>query len=150
MEGIGRHGDLELLKWFRSDIQDGHHGSHLENLEITYTTEGLVWLSLNMMGGIGVIWKFRIAKILLFECPRWPPSWNSSNHISSQTVSKVEQQLDGRHQGEMEIQNCWIIQFQYPRWRPWWQSWNSSNNIRFWIAHDQPNPGERFLAHLGL
>ena len=26
----GHHGDLELLKWFRSDIQDGHHGSHLE------------------------------------------------------------------------------------------------------------------------
>ena len=32
MEGIGEHGDLELLKWFRSDIQDGHHGSHLGNL----------------------------------------------------------------------------------------------------------------------
>ena len=47
---------------------------------------------------------------------------------------QVEPKLDGRQQGEMEIQNCWNIQFQYPRWRPWWQSWNSSNNIRFWIA----------------
>ena len=91
-------------------------------------------LSLNMMGGIEVIWKFRIAKILLFQCSRWPPSWNSSNHISSQTVSQVEPKLDGRLRGEMEIKNCWIIQFQYPRWRPWWQSWNCSNNIRFWIA----------------
>ena len=35
----GHHGDLELLKWFRSDIQDGHHGSHLENLQITSSTE---------------------------------------------------------------------------------------------------------------
>ena len=31
----GQHGDLELLKWFRSGIQDGHNGSHLENLQIT-------------------------------------------------------------------------------------------------------------------
>ena len=33
------------------------------------------------------------------------PSWNSSNHISSQTVSQIEPELDGRHQGNMEIQN---------------------------------------------
>ena len=31
----GQHGDLELLKCFCSDSQDGHHGSHLENLQIT-------------------------------------------------------------------------------------------------------------------
>ena len=31
----GQHGDLESLKWFLSDIQDDHHGSHLENLNIT-------------------------------------------------------------------------------------------------------------------
>ena len=85
----GQHGDLELLKWFCSDVQDGYHGSHLENLQITSATERKVWLSLNM-GGIGVLWKFRIAKILLFQCPRWPPSWNASNHFSSQTVSQVE------------------------------------------------------------
>ena len=37
----GRHqfGDLELLKWFRLDIQDGHHGSHLENCQITFAPE---------------------------------------------------------------------------------------------------------------
>ena len=29
-----QHGDLELLKWFRSDIKDGHYGSYLENLQI--------------------------------------------------------------------------------------------------------------------
>ena len=34
-KALGQHGDLELLEWFRSDIQDGHHGSHLENLQIT-------------------------------------------------------------------------------------------------------------------
>ena len=65
-----------------------------------------VCLSWNMMGGIGVLWKFKIAKILLFQCPRWPPSWNSSNHISSQTVTQIEPKSDGRHRGDMEIQNC--------------------------------------------
>ena len=39
MEGSGQHEDLELLKWFHSDIQDGHHGSHLENLQITSAPE---------------------------------------------------------------------------------------------------------------
>ena len=65
-----------------------------------------VWLSLNMMVGIGMLWKFRIAKMVLFQCPSWPPSWNSSNHISSQTVSQIEPKFDGRHWGDMEIQNC--------------------------------------------
>ena len=59
-----------------------------------------------MMGGIEVIWKFRIVKILLFQCPRWPPSRNSSNHFYSQTVSQVEPKLEGMHRGVMEIENC--------------------------------------------
>ena len=37
-KALVQHGDLDLLKWFRSDIQDGHHGSHLENLQITSAT----------------------------------------------------------------------------------------------------------------
>ena len=35
----GQHGDLELLKWFLSDIQDGHYDSHLENLQIISALE---------------------------------------------------------------------------------------------------------------
>ena len=35
----GEHGDLELLKWFHSDIQIGHHGSHLESLQIISAPE---------------------------------------------------------------------------------------------------------------
>ena len=35
----GQHGDLKLLKWFHSDIQEDHHGSHLEILQITSATE---------------------------------------------------------------------------------------------------------------
>ena len=33
-KALGKHGDIELLKWFRSDIQNGHIGSHLEYLQI--------------------------------------------------------------------------------------------------------------------
>ena len=35
----GQHGDLESIKLFRFDIQDGHHGSHLETLLITSAPE---------------------------------------------------------------------------------------------------------------
>ena len=35
----GQRGDLELLKWLRSDNQVGHNGSHLENLQITSAPE---------------------------------------------------------------------------------------------------------------
>ena len=35
----GQHGHLEFLKWFCSDIQDSHHGSHFENLQITSATD---------------------------------------------------------------------------------------------------------------
>ena len=35
----GHHGDLELLKYSLSDNQDGYHGSHLENLQITSASE---------------------------------------------------------------------------------------------------------------
>ena len=38
-KALGQHGYLELLKWFCSDIQDGHHGNHLENLQITSDSE---------------------------------------------------------------------------------------------------------------
>ena len=43
----GQHGDLELLKWFRSDIKDSHHGSyldHLENFQITSAPHPVVSL----------------------------------------------------------------------------------------------------------
>ena len=38
-KALGLHGDLELLKWFHSAVQDGHQGSHLESLHITSAPE---------------------------------------------------------------------------------------------------------------
>ena len=34
-EALWQFGDSELLKLFRSDIQDGRHGSHIEILQST-------------------------------------------------------------------------------------------------------------------
>ena len=88
-EALGRHGDSELLKSFRSDIQDGRHGGPLEIVQMA-SPPGQVGLNLNLMGGIGATWRFRIAKIVPLWYPRWPPwrsVWNSSNHISFHTAS---------------------------------------------------------------
>ena len=74
------------------------------------------------MGGITVTHRLKIAKIVPF---RYPRSWNSSNDISSKTISQIALKLYGRHWSDIEIQNAKIVPFQYP-WRP---SWNSSNNV---------------------
>ena len=73
--------------------------------------------------------QFRITKIVLFRYPRWlqwQPSWNSSNNISSQTISQNELKLDGRHQ---RFRFAKIVPFRFPRWLPWGPSLNSSNAI---------------------
>ena len=93
-------------KLFNSDIQDG---GHLEILQTTSPPKPYVRLSRNLMGGIGVAERFKIAKIVPFRYPRWlpwRPFWNSLNYISSQTVSWIEQKLDGRYRSDIEIQNC--------------------------------------------
>ena len=51
-----QHRDSELLKSFRSDVQDG---GRLEN-----APKPQVRLSPNLVGGIGVTWRFRIAKLV--------------------------------------------------------------------------------------
>ena len=38
-KALEQHEDLELLKWFLSDIQVGHFVSHFENLQITSALE---------------------------------------------------------------------------------------------------------------
>ena len=98
----------ELLISFRSDIQDGRHGGHLEILK-TLPPKPKVQLGWNLVRGIVATWRFRIAKIVPFRCPRWPqwrPSWNSSNDIFSQTRSPIELKLDGWHHSDTEIQKC--------------------------------------------
>ena len=54
-----------------------------------------------------MLWKFKIAKILLFQYPRWPPSLDYSNHISSQTVSQIELKHDWGHR-DSELLNTLV------------------------------------------
>ena len=45
-EAFEQHEDSELLKSFRSDIQDGHHGSQFEILQTIFAPDRLDGLSL--------------------------------------------------------------------------------------------------------
>ena len=70
-----------------------------------YLLPNHIRLSWNLMRSIGATQRFRIAKIVPFRYPRWlpwHPSWNSSNDISSQTVSRIEPKLDGRHHSDTD------------------------------------------------
>ena len=64
-EALGPHGNSELSKSFRSGIQDCRHGGHLENLQTTSPPE-------HLRVGFRVLWRFRIARIVLLQYPRWP------------------------------------------------------------------------------
>ena len=118
------HRDSKLLKSFRSDVQDGRHGGHPEILQTTSPLKPYVRLSWNLMGGITVTQRFKIAKSFhsdiqetWWEASQWfrfkiakivpfrYPSWNLSN-ISSQTLSPIVLKLDGWHHSDTEIQNC--------------------------------------------
>ena len=108
-EALERYGHSELLKSYSSNNQNECPVSHFEILQTT-SAKSYTGLSWKLMVGIGVLWWFRIVKIVHTSDGRWRPSWNSSNHISSQIVSRIVPKLDRRHWSDMKIQNC-----QYPR-----------------------------------
>ena len=55
------------------EIQDGRHGRHLENLFFAFTPKPKSQLTPNLVGGIGVTYRSKIAKIVPIGNPRWPP-----------------------------------------------------------------------------
>ena len=72
--------DQKQLKSCRSEIQDGRHGGHLENLVFASSPEPKGQLTSNLLGSIGVTCRSKIAKIMPIGNPRWPPwppSWKS-------------------------------------------------------------------------
>ena len=129
-EVLEPHGDLELLKSFRSDIQDGQHVSHLENLQTTspsaflkvfncYLLPNSVGWNGNLVEGIGSAWSFRIAKMVLFWYPRWPlwqPSWKSSDHICYRTVIWLSLNMMGGTEVLWKFRIAIILLFQCSTW----------------------------------
>ena len=90
LEASARHRNLELLNSFRSDIQDGRHGGHLDILQTTIPTKPQVGLSQNLVGCYQS--DIEIQNFVSFRYPKWPlrrPSWKSSNHIFSRTLSQI-------------------------------------------------------------
>ena len=59
-------------KLCQSDIQDGRHGSHLENLFFA-SSEPKGQLTRNLEGSIGVTRRSKIAKIVPIVNSSWPP-----------------------------------------------------------------------------
>ena len=72
--------DQKELKSFQSEIQDGHHGGHLENLFFASSPEPKGQLTWNLVGSIGETCRSKIVKIVPIWNPSWPPwrpSWKS-------------------------------------------------------------------------
>ena len=63
----------------QSDIQDGRHGGHLENLFFASSPEPKGQLTQNLVGSIGVTRRSKIAKIVPIVNPSWPPFRVCSN-----------------------------------------------------------------------
>ena len=122
-EALERH-RLRIVKYFCSDIQDGHYGDHTEILQTTSPshpqvswTELKSWIELKteVCGGggeggrAGATWRFRVAnhsgpttkmatvRILKIFKPYL---------ICSRKVSRNESKLCGGHWGDVEIPDC--------------------------------------------
>ena len=74
-----------------------------------------VWLSRNLMGGTGVTWRVRIAKIVHFQYPRWR-NWGNLETLQTKSDSEL-------------LKAIWS---------------DSQDGHHGTIYADQPNPGERF------
>ena len=96
---VGSTWGSDLLKSFRSDIEDDHLGSHLEILQ---TTSPVHMLNQNMTGGIRAKRRFRRAKIVLFQYPKWL-SWQSSWFFFKQY------RLKSSMSGSTHIRAAWRI-----------------------------------------
>ena len=96
--------DKKKLKSFWSEIQDGHHGSHLENLFFASSPEPKGQLTPNMLGSIGVTCRSKIAKIVPIGNPSWPPlwpSWKSIFRFFSWTKRPIDSKLARKHWGDL-------------------------------------------------
>ena len=95
---------LFLLKLLCSDTQDGRHGGHLKILQKTSPPK-TCRIEPKLDGRHHSDTEIQNGENRSSLRP-WQPSWNSSNDISSQTVSPIEPKLDRRHHSDTEIQNC--------------------------------------------
>ena len=96
------------LSWksCRSEIQDGRHVRHLENLFFASSPEPKGQLTPNLLGSIRVTCRSKIAKIVPIWNPRWPPwppSWKSIFRFFSWTERPIDSKLGRKHQGDLSI-----------------------------------------------
>ena len=93
--------DQKYLKSFRSEIQDGHHGRHLENIFFASSPEPKGQLTPNLLGSIRVTCRSKIAKVVPIGNPSWlQPSWKSIFRFSW-TERPIDSKLARKHQGDL-------------------------------------------------
>ena len=126
-EAQDRHGNSKLLKLFWSNIQDGLHSGHLENLQITPVPKWSDWAKTwwEAMG-----WHGDLELLKLFCCHiQDGHNWGHfENIICSRTVSWIEPHTNSK----LDWAKTWLkasgqtwrfrtakdIPFWYPRWSP--------------------------------
>ena len=94
----------KMAKIVRSEIQDGRHGSHLENLLFTSSPKPKSQLTSNLLGSITVTYRSKIAKIVPIGNPRWPPwrpSWECIFRFFSWTERLIDFKLGMKHRGDL-------------------------------------------------
>ena len=86
------------IKSFQSEIQDGRHGCHLENLFFASSPELKDQLSRNLVGIIEVTCRSKIAKIVPIGNTRWLPqlpSWKAILNFFSWIEGQLSWNLIG-------------------------------------------------------
>ena len=146
-EASGWLKDQKELKSCPSEIQDGCHGSHLENLFFASSPEPKGQLTPNLLGSIRVTCRSKIAKIVPIGNPRWPPwppSWKSIFCFFSWTERPIDSKLDRKHQGDCRSKIAKIVLIRNPRWPPSWKS-----IFRFFSWTERPNDSKLARKHQG-
>ena len=119
-----QHGHSEILQLLCSVIQDGHHGSYLDNMYIQKCYNCSVLTSkMATKAAILATWTFRNATIVLFWLLRWPP-WLLSCNMDIQKFYNCSVLLSKMATmaailATWTFRNATIVLFCYPRWPPW-------------------------------
>ena len=114
--------DQKLLKSFRSEIQDGRHGRHLENIFFASSPEPKGQLTPNWLGSIGVTCRSKIAKIV----PIGNQDGCHGSHLenlffasSPEPKGQLTPYLLGSIRVTCRSKIAKVVPIGNPRWPPW-------------------------------
>ena len=96
--------DQKWLQSYWSEIQDGCHWGHLEDLIFASSPKPKSQIDLKLgrkhLGDL-YLCRSKMAKIVLIGNPRWLPTWKSIFHFFSWTERLTDFKLGRKHQGDL-------------------------------------------------